>query len=135
MQTTLVLAAVVAVSGSDIGARIRDAGAAEQALQGPLDGVWTLRDARGRALYDLQLVDPIGGGQSFGGAWRDLRDGAEGRLGVLEDAWRGGAKLRFKIVRDPEGPFSIDLVKGSHGGWRGWMRSARTASEVVLRRD
>jgi hypothetical protein len=87
-MASVVMAAAVAAGGADLGARIGEAAAAERALRGPLEGGWTLRDAAGHALFDLQIADPVDG--RLGGAWRDLAAGAAGSID-------GGARARDMV--------------------------------------
>jgi hypothetical protein len=87
---------------------------------GPLDGLWRIRDAEGRTLYEVLLMDP-GVGPVEGG-WRGGRrtGGAvsDGRTLTLEDG--GGV-----IVLEREG-----------AGWRGRLTTdGRTRAVTITRPD
>jgi hypothetical protein len=134
------LAAIVAVGAlaapdAGVSARIREAMVAEQSLQGSLDGAWRLRDANGRPLYDLQLVDPVGDGRSLAGACLDVRRGAGEPAGVVGDIRGSRLTLRFRMGPNPAIPIVVDLAKGPRGGWRGWIRTGEAAQTVVLTRN
>ena len=128
MLAEILAAGVLATVAPDVGNRIQAARESEQALQGPLDGAWTLRDARRRRLFDLQLVD---GGETLGGAWRD----PEQQLGALANIRRTAATLHFTLAEAPDHPLRIDLTKSPQGEWRGWLRSGPTTTAVILRRN
>jgi hypothetical protein len=135
MIGALALAALLAGSPppdlTDTGARIGSAMAAEQSLQGPLDGGWTLRDAAGAPLYRFELADPAGGRGPLTGAWRDMAGGA----GVIADARRHGRTLRLDIA-PPGGPATIvRLTEATPGSWRGQLIAGAAHRRVTLGRD
>jgi hypothetical protein len=109
-------------------ARLRQSFAAAQALQGPLDGGWTVTDRRGRGLVRLQLVDK--GRGEVEGAWRDLRDG---QASGLIDASRV-SDGRVSFVLDSGASLRLDLRRGSDGRWTGRLRRGEAVSDVVLAR-
>ena len=116
--------------------RIRDSFNAAQALQGPLDGRWTLRDAGGRALYAFQIVDRAGGGGPLEAAWRDPRDSSmTGALGVVSDIARTGRSLRLGFAGLGGGAATLVLWRDRHGGWVGRMVGGGKTARVTLRRD
>ena len=131
-----VLAALLlaATPPPDVGARIRASDRAAQALQGPLDGAWTLYDAAGARLYAFQLVDPVGGHGPLQGAWRDLR-GHE-TMGVFTELRREGDALILRLPAHGETPaVSIRLRGDGHGPRRGRMSGDPASHAVVMRRD
>jgi hypothetical protein len=116
--------------------RMRDSFDAAQALQGPLDGRWTLYDAGGRALYAIQIVDPAGGAGPLQAAWRDPRDLSPlGALGVVSDIARTGGALRVSFAGHGGLATNLVLRQGRHGGWSGRMVESGKAIRVTLRRD
>lgn len=127
MLAAILAAGVLATADTDVGNRIQAARQSEQALQGPLDGAWTLRGAGGRPLFDLQFIDT---GETIGGAWRDPAQ----HLGPLTDLRRTGVTLHFTITETPDPPLQIDLTKSSHGQWRGRLTSRPTDIAVALLR-
>lgn len=127
MAGLIAAAAVASGASGDIDARIGEAARAEQALSGPLEGSWTLRDAAGRPLMDLQIADPVDGRP--GGAWRALRDG--GGSGVIEGGSRGGHVVQLRL--SGEAGWLI-LRPQSRDLWRGRLIIAGHAREVTLGR-
>jgi hypothetical protein len=116
-------------------ARLRDSFDAAQALQGSLDGRWTLYDAGGRALYAFQIVDPAGGGP-LQAAWRDLRDSrATGGLGVVSDIARTGGSLRLSFAGRGGLINTLLLWRDHRGGWSGRLAEGGKAMRVMLRQD
>jgi hypothetical protein len=85
---------------------------------GPLDGLWRVRDAAGRALYEIVLADP-GVGPAEGG-WRALKGPDE--TGVATSV---GQSLRV------EGDGVIALAR-SGSGWRGQLSRDGRAVAVTL---
>lgn len=127
MLAAILAAGALATPSPDVGNRIAAAREAEQALQGPLDGAWTLSDTRRRRLFDLQIID---NGETLGGAWRDPAR----RLGPLTDIRRSGATLHFTFDQTPGHTLQIDLAKSRQGQWRGRLRSGPTGTPVILYR-
>ena len=69
--------------------RIRSSAAAAEALQGPLDGPWTLVSTAGTPIYAFQLVDRPGGQGVVEGVWRDLRrPSMPGDIGLIDQISR-----------------------------------------------
>ena len=64
----------------DLGDRLGASAAAAQALQGPLDGGWSLVGPGNRTLFVFEFIDPPGGRGPLSGAWRDPNgpSGAQG---------------------------------------------------------
>jgi hypothetical protein len=110
--------------------RITESARAAQSLQGPLDGSWLLTTADGRALYALELVDPVAGGR-LEGVWRDLRRAAPpGDTGVIERLERAPRRL---IVSFGAPPITF-VLKARAGGWSGVAKQGASAFVVDLRR-
>lgn len=84
---------------------------------GPLDGVWTVRDAAGRALFELALMDS--GGGTVEGGWRS--------------GSRGGGAAAEGDVLTLEGAGSIVLERAG-GGWRGRLSQDGRTRPVTLSR-
>jgi hypothetical protein len=126
----LIAAAALAAGDADVGARIGEAAAAEASMRGPLEGAWTLRDAHGHALFDLQISDPIDG--PLGGAWRDL---ATSDLGVVDGGSRGGGLVHLKLTLHARERAWLTLRPGGPARWRGRMIVAGRGVPVTLARD
>ncbi|HEY7852446.1 MAG TPA: hypothetical protein VIB82_05680 [Caulobacteraceae bacterium] len=109
-------------------ARIAASAAAAQALQGPLDGTWTLAEARGRALYVFQIVDPVSGGANLQAAWR-----APGQDGALGQATARRVGDRLSLQLGARGPL-VSLRRLSNDLWRGALRQDGRSRHVLLRR-
>ena len=135
----LALLALAVATGPPVGdttfnARMRDSIAAAQALQGPLDGHWTLY-AGVRAVLVLAIIDPAGGGP-LQAAWRDPSRSADAGLGVVSEIMWTGRRLRLTFTRpEKTRPTTIDLVGDPGLGWRGRLDDGGSHSSVVLRRD
>jgi hypothetical protein len=113
--------------------RMRDSAAAAQALQGPLDGGWTVADAKGRALYLLQIADPPHAAAPLTAAWSDPRTGALGGVDVII---RVGDHLSLAFAPDPAGgAVRLVLTRAKGGVWRGWVISGGVRRPVRLRRS
>lgn len=92
---------------------------------GPLDGLWRIRDAEGRTVYEVLLMDP-GVGPVEGG-WRSGREtgGAlyDGRTLTLEDL-------------SPEGGGGVIVLERAGDGWRGRLTvDGRTRAVTITRPD
>jgi hypothetical protein len=141
MIVALVLAAMLAAEppppdAPDTGARIAAAMAAEQSLQGPLDGGWTLRDSAGRPLYRFEFADPAGGQGPLSGAWRDMRGGTQGgEAGVITDLRRSGRSLRIEFAPLAGPAASVRVIEVSPGMWTGRIIAGGARRAVTLRRD
>ncbi len=125
-MTLVVLAVVAALAAGradPLDSRVAQANAAAQALQGPLDGAWTLRDRREREVYALRMTDPPNGPGAGVGAWRDI----QGRLGALTFTRLGA---RAVAIDFGEGP--VRFARGADGVWRG---AARGLGRVTLTRS
>jgi hypothetical protein len=114
----------------DLSARIAQARAAEQQLQGPLDGHWIVRTDRGRPVLALQLIDPPDGRGPVGGAWRDL-DGTLGS-GIVGVTRRGAHDVVLVLMKDGSEMMRLRLEPAAGGRWRGWMWRAGRWSRVSI---
>ncbi len=104
-------AAMIALIASDpLTTRIEESAVAAQALHGPFDGAWTLRDRTGLALFTFQMSDPPGSLGPVHGAWLDDAGG----MGIVEFIAEGPRRLRIAIDGAP--PFTVGRRAGL---WRG----------------
>jgi hypothetical protein len=129
----LIAGLLIQAEGPDaaFGQRMRDSAAAAQSLQGPLDGHWTLRDAQGRALYEIQIADPPQGAAPIEGAWQAETTRA---IGPVETLSLSGARLVIAFAPGPE-QVRLRLTRAGADLWRGWMDSATGRAAVRLIRD
>lgn len=109
---------------------------AEQALRGPLDGVWTVADADGRPIYALVLNDPgLSGGLEA--AWRSLAaaPGPSAR-GVADLVTRSADGLSLSFT-DPvtSAPVTLTLRPQGDGRWRGELASQSRRQTAVMTRS
>jgi hypothetical protein len=123
----MIAAAVLSAADSSLGARIGQAAVAEQALQGPLDGDWTVRDARGRVLLFLRISDPVEG--RFGGAWRDL---ATDDVGVIDGGSKAGGLAHLKLAADGRERAWLTLRPMGGGSWRGRLIAQGRGTAVTM---
>jgi hypothetical protein len=117
--------------GQAYGARLGESAAAAQALEGALDGRWTLRDARGRTLYLLEIADPAQHAGPLQAAWTDPATGA---MGPVETLSREGERLRV-VFAAPGGAVGIELWNPRGHGWRGRLVQNAVRRAVRLTRD
>ena len=117
------LIASPALAQDEVGNQIAASAAAAQALQGPLDGTWTLADQRGRPILTLQIGDPPTG-ESLACAWRD----PSGARGYADCARRAG-KLEIRL-----GDGLLRLGRDGPHDWRGVMVRGGRSQAVTLRR-
>jgi hypothetical protein len=130
MIAAVIAAAALTAGAADLGVRIGEAAAAERSLRGPLEGAWTLRDAHGRAVFDLQISDPVGG--PLGGAWRDL---ATNDLGVIDGGSRRGGLIRLGLALRAHPRAWLALRPAGPTRWSGRMIAAGRGVPVTLVRD
>ncbi|MDB5480642.1 MAG: hypothetical protein JWO83_1695 [Caulobacteraceae bacterium] len=116
MAIALGLAADSPAVATDLATRMRESAAAAQALQGPLDGAWTLCDAHQQPLFVFQITDPVGGAGPLGGAWR--RSGASAPAGLIDAIARRGGRLAFRFIGDGE-VVRVRLRRRGDGAWAG----------------
>jgi hypothetical protein len=101
---------------------VDNAEAAMDARMGPLDGLWTLRDAEGRLILHLALSDQ-GPDRPLEGAFR--RTGVTGGLALIEAATHHAGRLVLTL-----GDVQLELTLAGdlwHGTWRedGQTRAVR----------
>jgi hypothetical protein len=121
-----------AAEPTDLATRMRDSAAAAQALQGPLDGTWTLWDARGRSLFVFQITDPVGGAGPLEGAWR--RSGASAPAGMIEAIARRGDHLAIRFAGAGE-VVRARLRRRGDGAWSGEANENGRDLSVAIRRS
>jgi hypothetical protein len=116
-------------------ARLRASFLSAQGLKGPLEGGWTLSDAGGARLFDLQLVDSAGG--SVEGAWRDLRrPGAIDASGLIVGASRIGNRFNLRFYPQGYGePVVATLTATADGRWSGELNENGQRRTVYLQRN
>jgi len=117
--------------------RIRSSAAAAEALQGPLDGPWTLISAAGAPIYAFQLVDRPGGQGMVEGVWRDLRrPSMPGDIGLIDQISRSPTALTITLNASPgQSVVMISLHPDPAGMWSGELREGASTTQVKLRRN
>jgi hypothetical protein len=128
-------AAQTSREATDLGTRIRDSDAAAQALQGPLDGAWTLCDVHRRPLFVFQITDPAGGAGRLDGAWR--RSGAFAPAGPIDAIARRADRLaiRFTDAGEAGQVVRVRLRRRRDGAWAGAASENGHDLPVTLRRS
>ena len=115
--------------------RIKGSIVAAQGLQGPLDGGWTVTGADGTTLYDLQIVDPVGGYGALEGAWRDVRRvGAVGSTGLIDFVDRSTGDFLTRFSPRPGQLATLDLTPRGDGSWAGKLNENGVDTPVTARR-
>lgn len=115
-------------------ARLRSSFLSAQGMKGPLEGGWTLMEAGGGRLYDLQLVDSAGG--TVDGAWRDLRRaGALDASGLIVGASRVGSQFTLRFYAVAARPVSVVLTATADGRWSGELAEGGERRAVYLQRN
>lgn len=120
-----------------LGQRIAASYQAVEALQGPLDGSWTLVGADDAPIFAFQLVDRPGGEGPLEGMWRDLRHAAvAGDINPIDSLQRAGPTLTVSLAVKPGAdPDAIALTLGPDGVWSGQLTEAGKITPVRLRRS
>ena len=115
---------------------VESAEARSDALMGPLDGLWRVRDADGRILLEVLLTDPGGAGPVVG-AWRDLDGvGAVPELGVFTVVARRGAGLQALFRKDGAAVDNeLELAPDRSGRLIGTLRYEGRTRNVTLERQ
>jgi hypothetical protein len=107
--------------------RIKAAQASAQAFQGPMDGGWTLVDAKGREVYILQLADK--GRDAVEGAWREATgDETIRKRGLIDEVKTDGTSLSLRFAE------RTATFKRSGAVWRGELATAKGPMPVTLKR-
>ena len=132
LATGSAAAGQAAPEATDLAVRMRDSAAAAQALQGMLDGTWTLSDARRRPLFVLQITDPAGGAGPLEGAWR--RPGASAMAGLIDAIARRGDRLAIRFAGGGE-VVRLSLRRQADGAWSGEANESGRDHRVSLRRS
>jgi hypothetical protein len=115
--------------------RIKGSILAAQGLQGPLDGAWTISGPDGTALYDLQIVDPVGGYGALEGAWRDVRRvGAVGSTGLIDFVDRSTGDFLTRFAPRPGLLSTLALRPRGDGTWSGKLNENGVDTAVTARR-
>lgn len=119
------------------GEAILAAARAAQALQGPLDGGWSLTDSRGRRMYSFRMVDQ---GQGMGlaqGAWRDLQAGeGPATSGFVASVGYDGDKLMLRFYEAGPDDLIVLTVKPSSGkDWPGEFWHNGAVAKVTFSRE
>jgi hypothetical protein len=123
MWAALLAAATLAAPPGELSARIAASAAAAQALQGPIDGTWVLRDRGGHVLYTLQITDPAGGGPPQA-AWL-----ARGASAPVERIARSAGRLSLAFHGE-----RVRLQRRPGGEWSGVMTAKGRNVAVTMRR-
>jgi hypothetical protein len=111
-------------------ARMAASASAAQALQGPLDGRWTLRGARGRPLFILEISDPPQAAGPLAAAWRAAVGNDMGPVSRID---RSSAALRMTIEGSGVPPARVRLRPAGRY-WRGRLIRDGHSVEVTLNR-
>jgi hypothetical protein len=112
--------------------RIRSSFASAQSFQGPLEGGWTLADARDGDRYALQIVDRR---DRLEAVWRDLRrTGSLNASGLVDDIQRTGQDLTLRFAASGDMPSVVRLHTAGDGRWTGDMARGDQHFTVTLRR-
>ncbi len=121
------------MSGEAWGDSVRSRLQAAQARQGSLDGGWTVTDAAGQPLFQLQLVDAPGA--ELEGVWREApRPGINPASGLFATAARQGAQTILSFEA-PRGGGSAELaLSAGASGWEGALTLAGQTQPVRLLR-
>ena len=115
--------------------RIKGSILAAQGLQGPLDGGWSIEGTDGAALYRLQIVDKVGGGDALEGAWRDpRRTGAVGSTGLIDFLDRSDSGFLARFSPRAGRLATLDLTPRGDGSWTGKLNENGTETPVTARR-
>jgi hypothetical protein len=122
------LALAAAPPATDVGTRVRSSAAAAQALQGPLDGGWTLFNRRRQAIFRLRITDPPTGIGGLRGVWR-----GRGAAGDIEQLARRGGHLTISLAGAPGGGVAR-LTRRGPDRWFGRLAVGGEDRPVVLLR-
>jgi hypothetical protein len=121
-----------AAEPDDLGLRVAQSARAAQALQGPLDGAWTLRERKGRPVLLLQITDPAGGAGPLEASWAEP-DGPQGRMDPVAGIERTGRRLTIRLKRAEDGPETVaTLRRRGPRAWTGWLTEAGQRRAVSL---
>jgi hypothetical protein len=123
------------IASQDFGERIGASAAAAQALQGPLDGAWSLVGPDNRTLFVFEFIDPPGGKGPLNGAWRDPNrpSGAEDG-GVFTRIARTERTVRLAFPPPGGRGGGVALHRADGGMWAGRLSLGGIDYAVRLRR-
>jgi len=124
-----------AIASQDFGERIGASAAAAQALQGPLDGGWSLVGPGNRTLFVFEFIDPAGGRGPVSGVWRDPNraSGAQDG-GLFTQIARSGRTLRLTFSPPGGRGAAIALHRTAGEMWVGRLILEGANYTVRLRR-
>jgi hypothetical protein len=89
-----------------------------QALQGPLDGAWLVRDDRGDAMIVLQITDAPNHTGKLVAAWREPNGPS---MGIVSEIRRSRGGLIIRLVEGRRLHETIQ-VRRSGGLWHGLLK-------------
>jgi hypothetical protein len=109
----------------------------EEALQGPLDGGWSVTSEAGKALYSIRMVDHGKGMSLAEGAWRDLGvQPGPAAVGFVESVGWDGRKLTLRFYESgPDDLVVLTLSPSAADAWSGELWRHGAIVKVVFRRD
>jgi hypothetical protein len=109
---------------------------AEQAMQGPLDGGWSVTDAGGRRLFSLRMVDHGQGVTLAEGAWLDLTAApGPGAAGFVESIGYDGDRLMLRFHEADDDLVVLTIRPSGGASWSGDLLRRGTTAKVTLSRD
>ncbi|MFL5298037.1 MAG: hypothetical protein ACJ798_16805 [Phenylobacterium sp.] len=112
--------------------RIRSSFAAAESFQGPLDGGWTLADARGGDRYAFQIVERR---DRLEAVWRDVRrKGSLTASGVVDQIQHTGPDLTLRFAAADGAASVVTLREAGQGRWMGKLARGSDTTDVILRR-
>ncbi|SFK50218.1 hypothetical protein [Caulobacter sp. UNC279MFTsu5.1] len=115
--------------------RVKSSIVAAQGLQGPLDGGWAIDGPGGTALYTLQVVDKVGGGDALEGAWRDMRrTGQVGSTGLIDVIDRSSSGFLARFSPRPGQQAALELTSRGDGSWTGKLSENGTETPITAHR-
>jgi hypothetical protein len=132
LLAALALAAAPPPPTGPLSERIRASAATAEALQGPLDGTWTLYDTHRRGLYELQISDPAGGFGPLDAGWRGL--GPRARAGGVTELSQTDGVLSLAVGDTHGGILFLSLRRRGANLWTGWATQGERRLRVSLRR-
>ena len=107
-----------------------------QALQGPLDGDWTLAGADGRQIYRFRFANRGLGLTPAEGAWRDLEGRGPGGSGFVASVAYDGDELMLRFNEAGPDDEVVVQVKPTHERrWPGRLWRHGVAVKVTLNRE
>jgi hypothetical protein len=117
-------------------AGVNNAYQAEEALRGPLEGMWIVSTADGAPLLSLVISDPGRPDAPPGGAWRDLsRAHDPDASGLIDQVVVEGASVIVQIRLKPgAAPSTLRLTPAGDGRWRGLLLDGGRTRPVLMDR-